>query len=120
MGHPIHIISGYRDPAHNVRVGGTKHSRHLRSDAVDINLHGLTSLQRHALIWHLLAEGFTSFGSYARSPNMLHADMRPKARVWHRGPASHPAWFQRALSDWGWQWDSGATRAPKIRFTQKR
>ncbi|MEP2640070.1 D-Ala-D-Ala carboxypeptidase family metallohydrolase [Roseobacter sp.] len=118
VGHPIRITSGYRDPAHNARVGGAKHSRHLISDAVDINLHGLSSLQRHALTWHLLAEGFTSFGTYSRH-GFMHADMRPHARIWHVGTGTHPAWFRQALSDWGWQRDRGATRTPRIRFAQK-
>lgn len=112
VGHPIRITSGYRDPAHNARVGGAKYSRHVVGDAVDINLAGLSDQQRHILIWHLIAEGFTSFGSYSRSPNMLHADMRPLARRWHHGRGTHPAWFTRALTDWGWQRDLGATRAP--------
>lgn len=119
VGHSMHITSGYRDPAHNRAVGGATKSRHLLSDAVDINLNGLTSLQRHALMWHLLAEGFTSFGSYAHIPNMLHADMRPHARIWHVGTGTHLAWFRRALSDWGWKRDHGVTRTPPIRFAQK-
>ncbi len=110
VGHPITITSGYRDPAHNRRVGGAKYSRHVVGDAVDINLAGLSSQQRYALMWHLLAEGFTSFGSYSRSPNMLHADMRPYARRWHHGSGTHPTWFTRALTDWGWQRDIGTTR----------
>ncbi|WP_299867692.1 D-Ala-D-Ala carboxypeptidase family metallohydrolase [uncultured Roseobacter sp.] len=117
VGHSIHITSGYRDPAHNARVGGVKHSRHLLSDAVDINLRGLSSPQRHALTWHLLAEGFSSFGTYSRH-GFMHADMRPHARIWHVGTGTHPAWFRQALSDWGWQRDHGATRTPRIRITR--
>ncbi|MDA5556053.1 D-Ala-D-Ala carboxypeptidase family metallohydrolase [Shimia sp. MMG029] len=115
VGHPIYITSGYRDPAYNARVGGVKYSRHLLSDAVDINLRGLSSLQRHALMWHLLAEGFTSFGSYA-SHSFMHTDMRPNARIWHGGTGTHPAWFRRALADWGWQRDLGATRTHRTRI----
>jgi len=110
--HPIRITSGYRDPAHNRRVGGAKFSRHVVGDAVDINLAGLSAQQRHVLMWHLLENGFTSFGSYTRSPNMLHADMRPNARRWHHGSGAHPAWFTRALTDWGWQRDVGITLTP--------
>ncbi len=112
VAHPVYITSAYRDQAHNALVGGVKHSRHLISDAVDINLRGLSAQQRHRLMWHLLAEGFTSFGSYSHIPNMLHADMRPNARIWHRGGGSHPVWFRQALTDWGWQRDRGATRRP--------
>jgi len=76
------------------------------------NLAGLSAQQRHVLMWHLLENGFTSFGSYTRSPNMLHADMRPNARRWHHGSGAHPAWFTRALTDWGWQRDVGITLTP--------
>ena len=110
VGHPIQILSAFRDPDHNARVGGAKASRHTVGDAVDINLAGLNEVERHALMWHLLAEGFTSFGSYARSPNMLHADMRSAARIWRHGGGAYPVWFRKALSDWGWQRDQGPTR----------
>lgn len=110
--HPIRITSGYRDPVHNARVGGARFSRHLISDAVDINLRGLDTAECHRLIWHLMAEGFTSFGSYAQSPDMVHADMRPRARVWHHGSGAHQLWFRKALSEWGWQRDHGPTRRP--------
>ena len=119
VGHPIHITSGYRDPAHNARVGGAPRSRHMVGDAVDINLRKLTAEARHRLMWHLLSEGFTSFGSYARAPDMLHADRRPNARIWRHGGGAHPAWFQRALKEWRWVRDVGPTRQPVSRFASK-
>lgn len=33
---PVHILSGYRDPAHNRRVGGAANSQHLYGNANDI------------------------------------------------------------------------------------
>lgn len=119
IGRPIRIISGYRDPEHNARVGGAKYSRHLISDAVDINLRGMSAAQRYTLMWHLLSQGFTSFGSYARSTNMLHADMRQKARVWRHGDGRYPSWFRQALADWGWTRDRGPTRVPQTRLARK-
>lgn len=35
---PISIISGYRDPAHNQRVGGATNSQHMYATAVDVSL----------------------------------------------------------------------------------
>ncbi len=35
---PIHIVSGYRDPAHNKRVGGASSSQHLHGTAADISV----------------------------------------------------------------------------------
>lgn len=34
---PMRIISGYRDPAHNKRVGGASGSQHLTGNAADIS-----------------------------------------------------------------------------------
>lgn len=118
VGHPLRITSGYRDPEHNARVGGAKHSRHMVGDAVDIDISRLNEAQRYTLMWHLLAEGFTSFGSYAGS-TFIHADMRPKACIWRHGGGEHPAWFRKALSDWGWVRDHGATNAPRVRYAAK-
>lgn len=118
VGHPIVITSGYRDPTHNARVGGAKRSRHMVGDAVDIDVSRLDEEQRYALIWHLLAEGFTSFGSYAGS-SFIHADMRPSARIWRHGGGAHPFWFRNALADWGWVRDHGATRTPRVHYAAK-
>lgn len=118
VGHPIRITSGYRDPAHNTRVGGARKSRHMMGDAVDIVLLGLTEAQRYTLMWHFMAEGFTSFGSYANA-NFIHADMRPNARIWRHGGGAYPIWFRKALSDWGWQRDHGPTRDLTGIYAQK-
>ncbi len=34
---PVAIISAYRDPAHNKKVGGARNSQHLHANAVDLN-----------------------------------------------------------------------------------
>lgn len=36
VGHPIRIVSGYRCPVHNERVGGAKDSMHMYGAAVDV------------------------------------------------------------------------------------
>lgn len=112
VGHPIRITSGYRDAAWNVHVGGAPLSKHVEGIAVDINLHGLNDAQRYRLMWHLLDNGFTSYGSYRSTPSMLHADRRPSARIWRHGGGTYPDWFRAALADWGWQRTIGVTRKP--------
>jgi hypothetical protein len=107
---PLVITSGYRDPAHNARVGGARYSRHLVSDAVDLSMVGMSAPERKRLMALLLREGFTSLGTYSHIPNMAHADMRPNAAIWHHGGGSHPAWFRAALHEAGWQRGIGATQ----------
>ena len=103
LGRPIRIVSGYRDPAYNARVGGAPRSRHMSGDAVDIDLAGFDDQDRYVLVWRLIEHGFTSFGTYGRSPNLLHADMRPRAAIWRHGGGRHPAWLRRALDEWRWR-----------------
>jgi len=102
FGRPIKIISGYRDPAHNRRVGGAKNSQHMHGIAVDIDLNGMDIGTRYRLMVLLIQHGFTSFGSYDRSPNMLHADLRHRAVTWDQGDGIHPGWFNKALRDTRW------------------
>lgn len=40
---PIIITSGYRTPAHNAKVGGAKYSYHMRGQAVDIRVNGISA-----------------------------------------------------------------------------
>ena len=119
VGHPIVILSGHRDEAYNRKIGGARYSRHVVGDAVDISLRGLSDIRRYQLMWLLLSKGFMSFGSYARYPTMLHADMRPEARIWRYGGGNHAAWFSQALADWGWQRGVGANRRPQAILAQK-
>lgn len=42
-GKPVHINSGYRTPARNKAVGGSKYSYHMRGMAADIKIDGMTS-----------------------------------------------------------------------------
>jgi len=48
VGHPLAVISGYRDPAHNTEIGGKPNSQHLYGTACDVEtglaLQGLTDL----------------------------------------------------------------------------
>lgn len=110
FGQPIKITSGYRDPAHNRRVRGSKNSQHMHGTAVDINMAGMNTKTRYRLMVLLVQNGFTSFGSYDRSPNMLHADLRDRAATWDKGDGIHPDWFTKALRDTGWSRGMKKTR----------
>lgn len=108
VGRPLRILSGYRDPAWNRRVGGARRSRHIHGDAVDIDLRGFSPHARYVLAWYLIDKGFTSFGSYGDRPNMLHADRRPRATIWHNGGGRRPRWLSQALQEWQWRAVSGS------------
>ena len=74
-GAPIAIRSGYRDPAHNKKVGGATGSQHLYGRAADLiwtrwplRLDAVRELQL-----------FSGIGYYANTNNVLHVDVRPNA-----------------------------------------
>lgn len=43
VGKPVHITSGYRTPTRNKEVGGAKYSYHMRGQAADIRIEGMTA-----------------------------------------------------------------------------
>jgi uncharacterized protein YcbK (DUF882 family) len=67
-GRPLRIVSGYRDPAHNARVGGAPASRHLHGDAADLPY-------GYATIEQAVQAGFRGIGTRGRYA--VHVDMRP-------------------------------------------
>lgn len=83
---PLRVLSAYRDPLHNARVGGAPRSRHKQGDAFDLALAGLN---RHELAEAAAELGFTGFGRYA---NFLHLDARPRPASWYGGRRSRELW----------------------------
>lgn len=67
---PTSIISGYRDPAHNRRVGGASASRHMAADAADIRPIVTVSQVR-------TLGRFTGIGYNASTGRVSHVDCRP-------------------------------------------
>jgi uncharacterized protein YcbK (DUF882 family) len=74
-GTPFRILSAYRDPIHNAKVGGAPLSRHKFGDAFDIALSGH---DRDQLREACRAAGFRGFGLYK---TFLHVDLGPR-REW--------------------------------------
>lgn len=93
-GPEFNIISGYRDPETNKRVGGAEGSQHLHGNAFDVNTAGWTPEEKLALADAAYDAGFRGFGFYN---NNLHFDVATP-RAW--GPSykreSVPLWAQ----DW--------------------
>ena len=80
-GSPLNIVSGYRDPAHNKKVGGASKSQHMQGLAVDIPTgYILTSTV-------LSLRLFSGIGSFkiGRTNWVRHLDLR------HLGPWSDGA-----------------------------
>lgn len=72
---PLVIVSGYRSPGHNQRVGGAPKSKHMDGIAFDI---ACTPVQQTELIAAARAVGFTGIGRY---DTFVHVDLGP-ARSW--------------------------------------
>jgi len=75
---PIRIVSGYRDPRYNRRVGGAVNSQHKYGKAADIVVSGYSVAEvgkRADLV------GFNGIGLY-RSQNFVHVDVRDRKARW--------------------------------------
>lgn len=57
LGSPIRVVSGYRCPALNAAIGGSRTSQHMRGEAADLHLPG-----------HDLAEVWEWIGWHSRLP----------------------------------------------------
>jgi len=92
---PLKVISGYRSPSYNRRVGGAKKSQHTSGNAIDIDVRHLSIEQRQELIKNASALGYKGIGVYA---NSIHLDMGSR-RYW--GPNysgnSLPGWARRVI-----------------------
>jgi uncharacterized protein YcbK (DUF882 family) len=84
-GGPLIIISWYRTPAYNLRIGGAKHSRHLLGDGVDCRPISPRNVGRLSdLIEAMMAEGaLPELGGLGTYPAWVHVDCRPKLENGH-------------------------------------
>lgn len=81
VGFPIHILSAYRDPAHNKKVGGAARSQHLYGKAVDLNR---PRMVRNITEVEARAAGFNAVGMMSRSnPDVIHMDVRATPARWY-------------------------------------
>lgn len=69
-GTPFYINSGYRTKEHNLRVGGTSISSHLKGLAVDIRCS--SSQERYKILNGLIRAGFRRIGIHR---NFIHVDL---------------------------------------------
>lgn len=79
VGKPLVILSAYRSPEHNARVGGAKNSKHMEGHAFDVSMVGHDP---HDFEAKARRHGFKGFGYYPNSnPPFMHIDMG-EARSW--------------------------------------
>ena len=72
---PIKVISGYRCPKHNTKVGGAKKSQHMLSQAADIVIDGI-SPKRVAKLAHGIFKGIGIYDHFT------HVDTRTYRASW--------------------------------------
>lgn len=82
VGLPLTILSAYRTPAHNRRVGGAKNSQHVQGRALDLlPPRGWTPEQLAAV-----AAGIPAIRGIGLYQTFTHIDVRPDSRrVWKGG-----------------------------------
>lgn len=78
----IHILSGYRTPEHNTRVGGAKRSMHMYGIAVDMACRELAPKKLHQLILDLIKNGKIKDGGVGLYHSWVHYDQRTKLARW--------------------------------------
>jgi uncharacterized protein YcbK (DUF882 family) len=77
VGHPLHIGSGYRDPAYNTYIGGARSSQHMQGRAADITTK-LPAPELHDLVLRLYNEKRLPYlRGLGRYPTFVHVDIRP-------------------------------------------
>lgn len=81
---PITVLSGYRSPAHNLKIGGAKESFHVKGMASDLQVAGMTPSQLAEVIEKLIKEGKMKQGGLGIYPSWIHYDFRNKRIRWKK------------------------------------
>jgi len=82
LGKPMHIISGWRSPSYNKRIGGAKESQHQFGKAADIKVPGLAPAELHSLILKLIKDGKIAQGGVGKYSTFVHYDTRGTVARW--------------------------------------
>lgn len=85
IGKPINVISGYRPPAYNKKIGGAKKSQHLLARAADIKVRGMAPAEVHSTILKLIKAGKMKQGGLGKYSTFVHYDTRGTAARWSGG-----------------------------------
>jgi hypothetical protein len=86
IGGKIKIVSGYRTPTHNIKVGGVANSQHLVGLGADFrSSSNLTPTEIANRIETLISQGKMKQGGIGIYPNYVHYDIRGTKARWSEG-----------------------------------
>lgn len=83
LGAPIFVISGYRSPEYNARIGGATKSQHMNACAADIKVKGVEPAEVHATIERLIREERMEQGGLGLYRTFVHYDVRGARARWY-------------------------------------
>jgi uncharacterized protein YcbK (DUF882 family) len=73
---PMRIISGYRSPKYNTKIGGARKSQHMKAKAADIVVKDLKPAELREIIINLIKEGKIKKGGVGIYRSFVHYDTR--------------------------------------------
>ena len=82
LGAPITVMSAYRSPAYNRRVGGVKRSQHLLATAADIKVRNHSPADVQGIVISMIKSGELHQGGVGVYPSFLHYAGRGRAARW--------------------------------------
>jgi uncharacterized protein YcbK (DUF882 family) len=83
IGKPMRIISGYRSPPYNRKIGGARKSQHMKAKAADIVVRGMKPAELKEIIITLIKEGKIKKGGVGLYKNFIHYDTRGWNARWY-------------------------------------
>ena len=83
IGKPIRVISGYRSPKYNRRIGGARKSQHMTAKAADIKVSGMTPAEVKSAIVSLIKDGKMMKGGIGLYKTFTHYDVRGRNARWY-------------------------------------
>jgi uncharacterized protein YcbK (DUF882 family) len=87
IGGPLIVVSGYRSPSYNRRIGGATRSQHMTASALDLVSRTMSAAKLRAIYLELIKGGKVLDGGVGTYPGFLHIDIGP-ARRWKGGHGS--------------------------------
>jgi uncharacterized protein YcbK (DUF882 family) len=81
-GAAVTVISGYRSPAYNTKIGGAKASQHMNGKAADIQVKGMAPHDVADIVEGLQVAGKIPKGGCGRYATFTHVDVRGYNSRW--------------------------------------